>query len=218
MASCVRTCLRFRGRTNSEVFFPEFTESDWSDIDVLAYAQHHGAPTRLLDWSRNPLIALWFAVSDKRWDAVNGVVFQLGLPQGNSLCFGRACDHLLNHIDNCSRPIHVFASPHRIDRSERQRGMFSVSTFTDGNVLKPLDRMPDAENFLRKFPINAFLKPGLRRLLLLVGLDAYSVYGDPDSYGRSLALRLDMSDFAFPHPIPQTGWLFTPGDPPSKPA
>ncbi len=44
---------------------PAVPKNPW---DLMAIAQHFKLPTRLLDWSKNPHVALWFAVASEPED------------------------------------------------------------------------------------------------------------------------------------------------------
>jgi hypothetical protein len=190
--------------------------TDWPDIEVLAYARHHGAPTRLLDWSRNPIVALWFAVSDAQHDKQEGLIFQLSLaaastPQSLMLYVngppkipaGKDCSA-------CNLPVHVFQSPHRVERTARQGSTFSIASFQGDYARRPLDEIlrQQKPRPLRAFPVYATAKPELRRLLSDLGLDAHSIYGDPDSLGKALTTRFDLSD------LPNVNWASAANLPP----
>jgi len=51
--------------------------SDASDFQVLVTMQHYQAPTRLLDWTENLLVALHFAVRDPKNDRHDAAVWML---------------------------------------------------------------------------------------------------------------------------------------------
>ncbi|QMM52606.1 FRG domain-containing protein [Enterobacter sp. RHB15-C17] len=73
----------FRANAEKQIFSELMVESptefngDHLMFDKLVRAQHYGLPTRLLDVSLNPLVALYFACSEEAHHDVNGVVHLL---------------------------------------------------------------------------------------------------------------------------------------------
>ncbi|SRR5258706_7038996 len=47
---------------------------NWKPIDILSLMQHHGTPTRLLDFTYSPLVASFFALRDARGDSAIWVI------------------------------------------------------------------------------------------------------------------------------------------------
>lgn len=87
-----------------QLISPEHRQHHQSAFDWLCLMQHYGMPTRLLDWTESPIIALLFAVEKEHHDGVDGKLFALNARRLNaatcvstkeSICVANSLDTLL---------------------------------------------------------------------------------------------------------------------------
>jgi len=143
--------------------------------------RHHGLPTRIMDWSTSPLVALYFAVCNKKNDNENACIWVLDPSQLNRFykekypleCDGENKSLYLEDSDK------VFAihAPYTNLRMKMQRSEFTIHTNYNS-----MDKDKAASVFLKeKIIINSSMKPELRNKLRSFGIDRGFLFPDLDN-------------------------------------
>jgi hypothetical protein len=171
-----------RFKASAHPFLSTAPTNDW---DWLALAQHHGLPTRLLDWSTNPLVALYFAIGEKVDDPWLRRE-QLDTPSYD----GEAAFYVLRvkgppistHDSDPFSCTGLFFPTHVTRRISSQGGLFSIQE-------KP--HHPLKYQSITKYTIPFSCRNDFLRELNLYGINHGFVFADLDGIARDLQERLN---------------------------
>ena len=152
-----------------------------SEWDWLCIAQHYGLATRLLDWTQNPLAALWFAVRAPADGTKPGVVWAFDPVDADYI------RHPSKQSPYTIDRTRVFRPRHIAPRVSAQSGWFTAHKYlAKERRFVPLEKNALYASRLAKFSIASTEFPNLRADLDRCGINAATLLADLDGLSESI--------------------------------
>jgi len=153
-----------------------------SDIEWLTVAQHHGLPTRLLDWTENPLTALYFATQkNPPLEEQYAVVWVMSLNRESEILLN---DLKINPFE--IETIKIFKPANFIQRITSQMGWLSIHKYYGQGFYGRAEDLESETVRLTKIMIPSKYVSKINTALNLCGINEFSIYQDLDSLSKTL--------------------------------
>ncbi len=152
--------------------------------DIYFLMQHHGIPTRLMDWTTNPLVALYFALFDESQKTKNACIWVMDPRQLNRYFKEPYPAEIEDKLftDSDDKKVIAICAPHINTRMTSQRSEFTIHMH-----YTPLDRIKEVSIALKeKIMIPRHLKIKLKDKLRALGVDRSSLFPDLDNIAKTV--------------------------------
>lgn len=162
-------------RTLASQQLPVGTPGTADELDLAILAQHHGAPTRLLDWTMNPLAALYFAVEMEQTEE-DSVVWAIHWDRR------RMATLTCRSFSDPGLPLQFLIPDHAFPRAAVQASIFAFW----GDPTKAMLEVVSDRSALWKIVIPRERRAGIKWALYSLGISRDTLFPGLDGIGDYL--------------------------------
>lgn len=201
-------------QSKSHLYDRENVKPD-SKLAWLSTMQHYGVPTRLLDFTESPYVALYFALEAYNPQArADFAIFAMDYRaimecsiahigskdakfiETRATVFKKQDEIFDNVVDRFAYDIVWVAEPKQLNvRLDRQAGSFLLSGNRGLRIRDVLNSDPYKNAEMYKYRIHHALYEGIFSLLRKMNITSKSLYGDLDGLARSIRMQMQVYSF-----------------------
>lgn len=174
-------------KENSAYYTNDYARKSYSYMEWWPLMQHYSCPTRLIDWSLSPYIALYFAVSGQ--SEIDGALWLCNSQVLEEMAINKSGNYKDEKFSFATAPkaVYPLRSIVNFERLAAQQGVFTFATNPIDDQAEVISEVFDrfATNYFIKINIPSHLKYKFLLGLRAMDVTARTIFPGIDGVGKS---------------------------------